>query len=76
METTTETSVQYWTGGFGFIPLLIILVLLVVPYWKIRSRSGHSGAWGLLMLVPLVNVISLWVLAFKRWPALGETDRR
>ena len=37
--------------GFGLIPVLILLVLVVVPYWKIWQRTGHSGAWGLLMLV-------------------------
>jgi hypothetical protein len=48
-----------------------------VPYWKLWSRTGHSGAWALLMLVPLANLISLWVLAFKRWPALdGIPERR
>jgi hypothetical protein len=70
MEATTETSVHYWTGGFGLIPLLIVLALLVIPYWKIWQRTGHSGAWALLMLVPLANLISLWVLAFKEWPAM------
>jgi O-antigen ligase len=78
METTTEVTTAQWTGGIGVIPLLILLALVVVPYWKIWKRTGHSGAWGLLMLVPLANVISLWVLAFKEWPALkpGRMDDR
>ena len=66
-------------GGFSAIDALfivILLVLLVVPYWRIWQRTGHSGAWGLLMLIPLANIISLWVLAFKDWPALGGGDRR
>ena len=54
----------------------ILLALMVIPFWKLWQRTGHSGAWGLLVLVPLANLISLWVLAFKRWPALGEEDRR
>lgn len=68
METTVQTTSYY--GQVGFIPLLVILALAVIPYWKIWSRTGHSGAWALLMLVPVVNLISLWVLAFKDWPAL------
>ena len=76
MEATETTVSHYWAGPIGVVPVLILLALLVVPYWKIWQRTGHSGAWGLLMLVPLANLISLWVLAFKRWPALGETDRR
>jgi hypothetical protein len=59
----------------SLIPLILLLVLLVVPYWKLWQRTGHSGAWGLLMLVPIANIVSLWVLAFKRWPALGDRDR-
>jgi hypothetical protein len=74
MDTTTVETFDYhtYTGGFGIIPVLIILALIVIPYWKIWSRSGHSGGWALLMLVPVVNVISLWVLAFKRWPSLRK----
>ena len=34
------------------------------------SAPGTRGCWALLMLVPLANLISLWVLAFKEWPAL------
>ncbi|MFO1106820.1 MAG: hypothetical protein U1E34_12020 [Amaricoccus sp.] len=72
METTTVETFDYhhYTGGLGVIPVLVILAVLIVPYWKLWSRTGHSGAWALLMLVPLANVISLWVLAFKEWPVL------
>jgi len=70
METTTTSVEQYGFGAVGIIPILILLALVVVPYWKIWQRTGHSGAWGLLMLVPIANIISLWVLAFKDWPAL------
>jgi len=69
METTTVETTSYY-HPIGIIPILIILALAVIPYWKIWSRTGHSGAWSLLMLVPLANLISLWVLAFKEWPAM------
>jgi hypothetical protein len=66
MEQSTE--MYFGTGNLLF--LLAVGILVVIPYWKLWQRTGHSGAWGLLMLVPLVNLISLWVLAFKDWPAL------
>ena len=73
METTTTTTVEsYGFHSVGLIPLLLILALAVIPYWKIWARTGHSGAWSLLMLVPVVNLISLWVLAFKKWPAVDR----
>ena len=70
MEATTTVTSDY--SAIGIIPILIILALAVIPYWKIWSRTGHSGAWSLLMLVPLANLISLWVLAFKKWPAVDR----
>ncbi len=56
-------------GVPGLIGVIVFLVVAIVPYWKIWSRSGHSGWWSLLMLVPVVNIVMLWVVAFKRWPA-------
>jgi hypothetical protein len=62
--------------GLGFILFLIplFIVLAVVPYWKIFEKAGWSGALSLLMLVPLANLVVLWVFAFSDWPALR--DRR
>jgi hypothetical protein len=68
METTNVETFSY-TGFPALVIILIGLALIIVPYWKIWSRTGHSGAWALLMLIPLANIISLWVLAFKQWPA-------
>jgi len=55
-------------GGGGIIMMLIFAVLLVLPFWKLWGRTGHSPWISLLMLIPMVNVIVLYVLAFKAWP--------
>jgi hypothetical protein len=70
-----EPNVPMGFGVMDAIFVVILLALVVIPYWKIWERTGHSGAWGLLMLVPLANVISLWVLAFKEWPVLRGRGR-
>lgn len=81
MENNTVETFSYhqWTDTVspvtGLVILVLFIVLFVLPYWKIWQRTGHSGAWALLMLVPLANVISLWVLAFKDWPALRGRGR-
>ncbi|MBP7000649.1 hypothetical protein [Amaricoccus sp.] len=74
MEATTTVTTDY--GAIGLVPVLVILALAVIPYWKIWRRTGHSGAWSLLMIIPVANLISLWVLAFKDWPALRDGGRR
>jgi uncharacterized membrane protein YhaH (DUF805 family) len=53
---------------FHWLFLVIVIVLLLVPYWKIFPRAGWSSWMSLLMLVPVVNFILLYVLAFKKWP--------
>lgn len=51
-------------GGFGFFAIIFILV----PAWRIVSRAGFHGAWSLLILLPLVNLVALWLFAFQTWP--------
>jgi hypothetical protein len=70
-----EPDVPMGFGVMDAIFVLILIALVVIPYWKIWQRTGHSGAWGLLMIVPFANIVSLWVLAFKEWPALRERGR-
>jgi hypothetical protein len=51
----------------NLIFLLVCCVVLVVPYWQIFKKAGMPAPISLLMLVPLVNVILLYVLAFSDW---------
>ena len=48
--------------------LIINFVIFGVPVMQLLARTGHSRFWILIALVPLVNIIFLWVWAFKRWP--------
>jgi hypothetical protein len=53
--------------GLG-LPWLIAAAVIVVPFWRICARVGHSPWLSLLLLVPLVNVIFVYYLAFGQWP--------
>ena len=58
-----------------FIVLVMItplMALLVVPTWRILQRAGFSGAWALLMLVPIVGLLVPWVVSFLKWPSDRE----
>jgi uncharacterized membrane protein YhaH (DUF805 family) len=61
-------------GGFAlFLPLIIISLTLLIPIQRILHRTGHSRWWCLLGIVPLANVIGLWLLAFIRWPSVDKS---
>ena len=62
-------------GGIGFGLLLVsvtvllgILVFSIVVAWQITARTGYPGVLGLLLFLPLANVVFLLVLAFGDWP--------
>lgn len=60
-------------GSFSVWHWLIVLILIAVPLWpswRIMKRAGYSGAWALLLFVPLVNLIGMFVFAFAEWPVL------
>ena len=50
---------------FGPVHMLLLGALLIIPFWQLFSKAGYSGWWSFLMIVPLVNVIALYVLAFS-----------
>ena len=64
--------------GFAEIGIIAILVLFaliflgILPYWMIYKKTGKSGAMSLLQLIPVVNIIMLFVLAFGEWPIERE----
>ncbi|MBS3954294.1 MAG: hypothetical protein KGZ88_15205 [Methylomicrobium sp.] len=51
--------------------LLTVMVLFVL--WlgtKILAKAGHHQAWVLCLLIPVVNIIMIWIFAFAHWPNL------
>ena len=69
-------------GAFGMSEIIILLIvclaamilLILIPYWKIFGKAGFSPVLSLLMLVPLVNIIMLYYLAFADWPSLKQPE--
>jgi hypothetical protein len=60
-------------GASFFVFLLVMLIVLVsiavtiIPYWKIFAKAGFSPWLSLLVLVPLANIVVLYVVAFSEW---------
>ncbi|MHC4462558.1 MAG: hypothetical protein ACYS6W_02680 [Planctomycetota bacterium] len=53
---------------FGTLIALIALAVKVLIFCKISSKAGYSWALGLLMLVPIADIILTFYLAFADWP--------
>lgn len=55
----------------GLLFLLLLLAFVVVVIWmhvRILHKAGFSGWWFLLLLIPVVNIIMVWVFAYAKWP--------
>ncbi len=65
MQMMSDMSMQM--GPFGLIMCLIIVVLIILPFWFIFSKAGYSKWLSLLMVVPIVNIVMLYFLAFSTW---------
>lgn len=57
-------SVWHW------LIILVVLAIYIVPAWVIARKAGYHPALSLLILLPLVNIVVLWLFAFSAWPAL------
>ncbi|HUU17992.1 MAG TPA: hypothetical protein VMW72_12640 [Sedimentisphaerales bacterium] len=57
---------------FAILFALIVVIIKVLIFCKIFSKAGYSWALGLLMLVPIANIIMPFVLAFADWPIQKE----
>ena len=80
-----ETCVQFNSGSQtplvilgAFIAAFIILIVIAIKLLiicKIFSKAGYSWALGLLMLIPIINIIMAFFLAFADWPVQRELRR-
>jgi hypothetical protein len=54
------------------LALLIIVPIKLLICCMVFHKAGYSWALGLLMLVPIANIIMIFVLAFGDWPVRRE----
>jgi hypothetical protein len=52
--------------------VFIITIIQILAFCKIFSKAGFSWALGLLMLVPIANIVMFLYLAFAEWPIQRE----
>ncbi len=59
-------------GMFMLFTVLIAVAIKVLIFCKIFSKAGYCWALGLLILVPIANIIMAFFLAFADWPIRKE----
>ncbi len=55
-----------WAGHWLW--MLVIGIVVVIPAWRICQRTGYPGWMGVLILIPIVNLVLLYFIAFSDWP--------
>jgi hypothetical protein len=59
--------------SFSLWHWIIIILLVALPLWffsRVVAKAGFSPWWAALGIVPIVNLILLWVFAYAKWPSL------
>jgi len=66
--------------GIGMRELVVVILCAAIflmflwPYGRILRRLGYSPWLSLLTVVPIANLVLLWVVAYAKWPALSRTS--
>lgn len=51
-----------------YLMFAVVAALFLYPIGRILSRIGLSPLWSVFALIPFVNLILLWIVAFVDWP--------
>jgi hypothetical protein len=64
--------------GFIVVYLLFIAAVLIFAiycWWRVAVKCGYPGAYSLLLLIPLVNIVIQLIWVFTEWPIETELKR-
>lgn len=57
----------HWSA-IHWILFALGVAVIVYPVGRLLRRLGLSPYWSVIALIPMVNVVGLWVLAMSEWP--------
>lgn len=65
-------------SGFGTAHWIVVAVtvgLVLYPIGRILHRMGLSPLLSIVVLVPFLNLLALWIVAFIEWPQGTRTAK-
>jgi uncharacterized membrane protein YhaH (DUF805 family) len=74
----TNTGLAAFFAAMGVLWFLVFLVLFVFSIycvWRVAVKCGYPGAYSLLLLIPVVNIILQLIWVFSEWPIEAELKR-
>jgi len=75
MENDVVTGIDPIVGIIMFLIWLIMFGSLMWAHVRIVQKAGYSG-WNILwMVVPIANIVMLFVFAFAKWPIEDKIAR-
>jgi hypothetical protein len=77
---TAVTEGPVLKGGLGGVILILFIAFIalvftaikVFSFCRIFSKAGYSWAFGLVMLLPMSEIVMPLILAFMDWPVCKE----
>lgn len=66
---------MFMTFG-GMLMWLVMGAIIILPFWFIFPKAGFSKWLSLLMAIPMVNILTIYFLAFSKWPRKDNKDKK
>jgi hypothetical protein len=57
--------------GFYLVFFVIIMAIIIVPFWFILKKAGFSPWLSFINIVPFGPLILLYILAFAEWKVVS-----
>lgn len=74
----SDEMLRAMAGGFAVVWFLIVIALVIFSIycaWRVATKCGYPGAYSLLLLIPVVNLIVELIWVFSEWPIEAELKR-
>ena len=67
MMSGSDMFMGYWSA-WHWILFAVFAALVLYPIGRILARIGFSPFWSVIVLIPLANLVGLWIIALSDWP--------